>query len=118
MKISLCLLASLLLALSTNAKGKETAPAAKCFKADTIKIWEEKYCLFKSGAGDAESEAFKECYRAFKKDKSVPKKKCARIVWLKDKACQDDPGVGRTRTECLADKNYLKNIKDDPYVGP
>lgn len=97
---------------------KKDEAKARCFKTDTVKAWEAKYVLAKSGADDVGAEAFKQEFARFKNDKKVPKEKCARIIWLKEKTCSDDFGSGRTRNECLSDPHYLKKIEDDSYVGP
>lgn len=105
-------------ALAHQAAEEKSEAKAACFKGDTIKAWETRYVLAKSGADDIESEAFKREFARYKNTKNVPKEKCARIIWLKDKSCSDDFGSGRTRSECLSDPHYLKNIENDPYVGP
>lgn len=111
-KIVVCFL--LLLSASTpglsSAKSKVTA---KCFPADEVTIWEDNYCLAKSKAADVKAESFKACFEEMKGDKSIPKNKCKRIKWLKDKACEDDRMNGHTREECLSDKKYLENSKSD-----
>ncbi len=91
---------------------------AKCFKADTVTIWEKMYCFATTGADDDRAEALQTCHEKVRKDDSLPKERCDRVVWLKNKACSDDPSSGNTRKACLTDKDYLKKIeRHPPYVG-
>ena len=90
---------------------------AKCFKTDTVKRWEAEYVMAASGAVDPKAEATKKFYDQLKKDKTIPTKGCARILWLKEKSCKDNPMSGRTKEECLSDEKFLEKVDNEPYTG-
>lgn len=91
--------------------------AAKCFPQDKVRVWEEHYCLSKSGAASVREQAFRECDRSLSHDRAVPGDRCPRILWLKEKACEK-PLAGRSKKDCLANSRYLYNISSEPTVGP
>lgn len=110
-----------ILAVLLGSAAEANAPkqiSAKCFKADTVAIWEKMYCFVTTGADDDRAEAFQNCHKKVRRDESLPKERCERVIWLKNKACSDDPSSGNTRKACLTDKDYLKKIeKHPPYLG-
>ena len=115
MKTKLILIAIVFLAVnSANAK-KETSVKAICVKADQVTLWEQRYCATTTGSTDYNSEVAVECLAATKKKKEIPKKGCARIIWLKTRACVDQPAVGFTKANCLRDKDYLS--KEDEVLS-
>ena len=107
-----------ILSSQAYAKPSPKAEKAKCFKADSVSAWETQYCLTVTGADDEASEASASCVAQLRSNKSIPAKGCKRIVWLKQKACVDDPSSGNTRKACLTDRNYLKHEELNPsYRG-
>ncbi len=93
-------------------------PHAQCFPEDKLPVWQQLYCLKKSGAASIHSKAYAKCEGELSSDRSLPAERCPRILWLKERVCADDPAAGRSREECLRDAQYLYKISSDPYFGP
>ncbi|RZA00568.1 MAG: hypothetical protein EOP11_18180 [Proteobacteria bacterium] len=103
------------------AHAAEPPPLPLCLKTDTVKWWENAYCFTKTNADDHGAEIFKKCLKQYRKNKKVPRTTCAKISWLKARAC----AAWKTHlkpeehTSCLRAKGFPQTVDENPdyYYG-
>jgi hypothetical protein len=87
---------------------------ALCLKSDKVDWWEKQYCQVLSGADDYEAEVFKKCMTKYKADTSVPRQRCKKIIWLKEKTCDlwklSKPFA---RTRCLQSPKFRDEVESN-----